>query len=48
MKGNWANGSQMFYGGLGYTGSTGVTPTESSYMFQEIQILYIGQLVEKI
>jgi hypothetical protein len=33
MKGNWANGSQMFYGGLGYTGSTGVSTTESSYMF---------------
>jgi hypothetical protein len=33
MKGNWANGSQMFYGGLGYTGSNGVTTTESSYMF---------------
>jgi hypothetical protein len=33
MKGNWANGSQMFYGGLGYTGSTGVSTVESSYMF---------------
>jgi hypothetical protein len=33
MKGNWANGSQMFYGGLGYGGSTGVSDVESSYMF---------------
>lgn len=33
MKGQWANGSSMFFGGLGYTGSTGVTTTLSDYMF---------------
>ena len=33
MKGKWANGSDMFYGGLGYAGSTGVSTVQSSYMF---------------
>ena len=33
MKGKWANGSEMFYGGLGYVGSSGVTTVPSSYMF---------------
>lgn len=33
MKGAWANGSEMFYGGLGYEGSTGVTTIPSDYMF---------------
>ncbi|MEN9699606.1 MAG: hypothetical protein RLZZ301_804, partial [Bacteroidota bacterium] len=34
MKGRWANGSEMYYGGLGYVGSTGVDPTAlSDYMF---------------
>ncbi|NBR12955.1 MAG: T9SS C-terminal target domain-containing protein [Flavobacteriales bacterium] len=33
MQGLWANGSQMFYGGLGYVGSIGVTTAPSSYMF---------------
>lgn len=33
MKGKWANGSEMFYGGLGYVGSSGVSTVPSSYMF---------------
>jgi len=33
MSGTWANGSEMFYGGLGYEGSTGVTTVPSDYMF---------------
>ena len=33
MEGQWANGSEMYYGGLGYTGSNGVTTTLSDYMF---------------
>ncbi|MBL6659996.1 MAG: T9SS type A sorting domain-containing protein [Crocinitomicaceae bacterium] len=33
MQGNWANGSDMFYGGLGYTGSTGASTVLSDYMF---------------
>ena len=33
MSGTWANGSTMFYGGAGYVGSTGVTSTQSDYMF---------------
>lgn len=33
MSGTWANGSEMYYGGLGYQGSTGVTSILSDYMF---------------
>ncbi|MBU3659400.1 MAG: T9SS type A sorting domain-containing protein [Flavobacteriales bacterium] len=33
MEGQWANGSEMFYGGLGYQGSTGVSTVLSDYMF---------------
>ncbi len=33
MSGSWANGAEMFYGGLGYEGSTGVTTVPSDYMF---------------
>ena len=33
MEGQWANGSEMYYGGLGYTGSTGVSTVLSDYMF---------------
>jgi hypothetical protein len=33
MSGTWANGSEMFYGGLGYEGSDGVTTEPSDYMF---------------
>jgi len=33
MEGQWANGSEMYYGGLGYTGSNGVTTVLSDYMF---------------
>jgi hypothetical protein len=34
MEGQWANGSEMYFGGLGYEGSTGVDPTTlSDYMF---------------
>jgi hypothetical protein len=33
MSGTWANGSEMFYGGLGYAGSTGGTNVPSDYMF---------------
>ncbi len=33
MSGTWANSSEMFYGGLGYEGSTGVTNVPSDYMF---------------
>lgn len=33
MSGFWANGSQTFYGGAGYVGSSGVTTTNSDYMF---------------
>jgi hypothetical protein len=33
MSGSWANGSEMFYGGAGYEGSTGVTNIPSDYMF---------------
>ena len=29
MEGQWANGSEMYYGGLGYEGSNGVTTTLS-------------------
>jgi len=33
MRGRWANGSVMVYGGLGYEGSTGATNILSDYMF---------------
>lgn len=33
MSGTWANGSEMYYGGLGYTGSSGATTILSDYMF---------------
>jgi hypothetical protein len=33
MSGSWANGSEMFYGGMGYVGSPGVTTVPSDYMF---------------
>jgi hypothetical protein len=33
MKGKWANGSDLVYGGLGYAGSSGATSTLSTYMF---------------
>ncbi|MEN9301959.1 MAG: hypothetical protein RL264_388 [Bacteroidota bacterium] len=33
MQGFWANGSTMFYGGMGYTGSNGVSTVQSGYMF---------------
>ncbi|MDG1736202.1 MAG: T9SS C-terminal target domain-containing protein, partial [Crocinitomicaceae bacterium] len=33
MQGNWSNGSDMFYGGLGYAGSTGASTVLSDYMF---------------
>ncbi|MFN5786620.1 MAG: T9SS C-terminal target domain-containing protein [Flavobacteriia bacterium] len=33
MSGTWANGSEMFYGGMGHEGSSGVTTTPSDYMF---------------
>lgn len=33
MSGTWANGSEMVYGGLGYTASTGGTSVASDYMF---------------
>ncbi len=33
MEGTWANGSEMFYGGMGYDGSTGATSEPSDYMF---------------
>jgi hypothetical protein len=33
MSGSWANGSEMFYGGLGHEGSSGVTTVPSDYMF---------------
>jgi len=33
MQGNWSNGSEMFYGGLGYAGSTGASTVLSDYMF---------------
>jgi hypothetical protein len=33
MSGTWANGSEMFYGGAGHVGSTGVTTVPSDYMF---------------
>lgn len=33
MEGQWANGSEMYYGGLGYEGSSGVTDVLSDYMF---------------
>jgi hypothetical protein len=33
MSGSWANGSEMFFGGAGHVGSTGVTTTPSDYMF---------------
>jgi hypothetical protein len=34
MEGQWANGSEMFYGGLGYSGSSGVLDgVLSDYMF---------------
>lgn len=33
MSGSWANGSEMYYGGAGYTGSPGVTGTPSDYLF---------------
>lgn len=35
MKGSWANGSEMFFGGLGYEGSPGVTTIPSDYMFPD-------------
>jgi hypothetical protein len=33
MSGSWANQSEMFFGGLGYEGSSGVTTVPSDYMF---------------
>lgn len=33
MSGSWANNSEMYYGGMGYDGSSGVTSTPSDYMF---------------
>lgn len=33
MRGRWNNGSQWYYGGMGYTGSPGVTSIPTSYMF---------------
>jgi hypothetical protein len=33
MSGSWANGSEMFFGGQGYVGSTGVTTVPSDYMY---------------
>lgn len=33
MRGRWADGSTMYYGGRGFTGSPGVTSIESEYMF---------------
>lgn len=33
MEGQWANGSEMYYGGMGFQGSTGVTSVLSDYMF---------------
>jgi len=33
MNGTWANGSEMFYGGMGFEGSPGVTTVASDYMF---------------
>jgi hypothetical protein len=33
MSGSWANGSEMYYGGAGYVGSSGVTTIPSDYMF---------------
>ncbi len=33
MSGKWANGSDMYYGGLGYAGSSGASSTLSDYMF---------------
>jgi hypothetical protein len=33
MSGSWANGQEMFYGGLGYEGSSGATTVPSDYMF---------------
>lgn len=33
MEGQWANGSEMYYGGLGYEGSTGASQVLSDYMF---------------
>jgi hypothetical protein len=33
MKGQWGNGAEMFYGGLGFEGSSGVTTVPSDYMF---------------
>lgn len=33
MQGMWQNGQEMYYGGLGFTGSTGVTTVETDYLF---------------
>lgn len=33
MNGTWQNGSEMYYGGLGYSGSAGGTTILSDYMF---------------
>lgn len=33
MSGNWADGSEMYYGGRGYLNSVGVTSIPSDYMF---------------
>lgn len=33
MRGNWSNGENMVFGGLGYLSSTGATSTLSDYMF---------------
>lgn len=33
MSGTWQDGSEMFYGGAGYAGSTGATTIESDYLF---------------
>jgi len=35
MNGSWANGSEMFFGGLGYENSPGVTTIPSDYMFPD-------------
>lgn len=33
MNGNWANGYEWFYGGMGYAGSAGVTTLPTNYLF---------------
>ncbi len=33
LNGKWENGSSFYYGGLGYTGTNGVTTTPTTYLF---------------